>query len=369
MAVKLGEMLVKAGMITPAQLDEALKSQVIFGGRLGTNLIEMACIDEDGLAQVLSEKLRVPRVDPDELMNISPDLIALVPRDMVEQYKVIPLRLEGRRLFLVMADPSDLSAMDEIAFRTGLVILPMVAPELRLILAMEKYYDIRREMRFIPVSKELGGRRACSYRSKPADVLLAPRDVVDFAAIPGEADELVPWNEDAEPEARIAAAERYTIDALSQELADVRDRDAVATALVRFVGQEFDRAALLMVMNDCVTGWEGITGGEKIVRFPELRIGHDEPSAVQTVIRNKSVYLGTVVATPANERLIAALGGGEIEGLLLVPMQMNRRVVTILCAAGPLARLGARMGEFQKLAHKGVLAFEVLILKNKILMT
>ncbi|MGE4344930.1 MAG: hypothetical protein AB7F20_11740, partial [Geoalkalibacter sp.] len=60
MAIKLGTMLVQEGVISLQQLDEALKYQTIFGGRLGTNLIEMGLAEEEDIARVLSEKLRVP---------------------------------------------------------------------------------------------------------------------------------------------------------------------------------------------------------------------------------------------------------------------------------------------------------------------
>lgn len=192
MPIRLGEMLIKAGMITHTQLDEALKGQVIFGGRLGTNLIEMGVIGEEELARVLSEKLRVPCVGPDELMAVPDHLLTLVPRDMVERYKIVPLGVDGRRLRLVMADPSDLPAIDEIAFRTGFVIVPMVAPEIRLFMALEKYYGIRREVRALPVSETLGGRRVCTYGAKrPAEQLMR-RDVVDFSTLPGNGT-LLPW--------------------------------------------------------------------------------------------------------------------------------------------------------------------------------
>lgn len=370
MALRLGEMLVKAGLIKPAQLDEALKSQVIFGGRLGTNLIEMGLIEENELARVLSAKLRVPCADPDELMNIPPQVVGLIPPDMAEKYRVIPFRLENRRLFLVMADPSDLPAIDEIAFRTGFVIVPMVAPEIRLMMALEKYYDIRREVRYLPVSRELGGRRICSYQPRPADSpLLSPREVVDFSAFAGEGDETFPWERDTGETERIEAARRHTIDTLSQSLANPQDRDSVASAILDYMGGLFDRAALLIVTKEAVTGWKGVARGKEIPRFDQVRIGLHEPSVLVSVVRAKTPYLGAVAGTPANLKLLKGLGEENPEGISLVPLIMNNRVVTILCATGLLEQLGARQEDLRIVARKGVLAFEILILRNKILMT
>lgn len=370
MPIKLGEMLVKAGLVKPAALDEALKSQVIFGGRLGTNLIEMGCLGEEALARVLSEKLRVPYVDPQELMSVPPKTVELITAELAEKYQVVPLRLEGRRLSIAMADPSDLPATDEIAFRTGYVIQPMVTPEIRLFAALEKYYGIKREVRFLPVSKELGGRRLHAYQpNRPAEMSAAPREVVDFSTIPGSEADYFLWGEEAGQVARAEAVGRCTVDSLSRELAEARDRDAVAAALVGWAGEHSERAALLVVMRDAVSGWMAVAGGARLERFAELRVGLAEPSVFQAAVRDRGVFLGPVPETPANRRLVAALGGGEPRGLLLVPMVMNRRVVTILCAAGTPDRLGALLGDLQVVARKGIMAFEILILKNKILMT
>src|SRR6056297_1395305 len=154
-AMKLGELLVQEGVITPHQLEEALKYQVIFGGKLGTNLIELDFVREDDIAKTLSRMLRVPLVSGEQLQNIPEDVIKLIPRDIAEQYQVIPLSLEHRKLTLVMANPSDLKAIDEIAFRTGFIVRPAVAAEVRLILALEKYYHSPREIRYVQVSKKV----------------------------------------------------------------------------------------------------------------------------------------------------------------------------------------------------------------------
>ncbi|WP_298268629.1 general secretion pathway protein GspE [Geobacter sp.] len=369
MPIKLGEMLVKAGLVTPAALDDALKSQVIFGGKLGTNLIEMGCLDEEELARMLSRQLRVAYVDPRELMEVPPEVISLIPEEMAESYRLVPLRLEGRRLSIAMADPSDLPAIDEIAFRTGYVVQPMVTPEIRLIAALEKYYGIKREIRYLPVSKELGGRRVCSYQATPADVVAAsPREVVDFSALEGSEADFYPWSGEGGEAARAEALERCGVDAVSQELADARDRDAVAAALVGWGAGLCERAALCVVAGEMVKGWEAYARGERLERFDELRIGLDEPSVFQTVVRDRGIFLGAAPETPANRRFFDALGGAP-RGVLLVPMVMKRRVVAVLCAADDPDRLGAGLEQFRSIARKGIMAFEILILRNKILMT
>jgi hypothetical protein len=96
MTMKLGELLINAGKITPAQLEETLKDQAIFGGRLGTNLIEMGYLDEHDLAHFLSKKTGFPYASPEQLMDIPPQVIRLIPEDAVRKYRVVPVALNNR---------------------------------------------------------------------------------------------------------------------------------------------------------------------------------------------------------------------------------------------------------------------------------
>jgi hypothetical protein len=156
MAEKLGEMLIHGGALTEAQLEEVLSAQSIYGGRLGTNLVEMGLLSEEHLARLLNKKLGVPCVGAASLESLPDSLLSLVPREMVQRFKVIPIALEGRKLTLAMADPSDFAAIDEIGFYTGLIIVPRVCSELRLHMALERFYGIKRVLHFIPV---VGGVR------------------------------------------------------------------------------------------------------------------------------------------------------------------------------------------------------------------
>jgi MshEN domain len=147
--MKLGTALVKEGLVTPEQLEEALKSQVIFGGKLGTNLIELGYLDEEQLMYFLSEKLDIPHAMPEVLTDIPADVIDIFSREMVETYKVIPVSFKNNIVDLLMLDPTDQEIVQELSSATGYMIHPMVAPEIQLFAAMEKYYGVQRDIRYI----------------------------------------------------------------------------------------------------------------------------------------------------------------------------------------------------------------------------
>lgn len=154
--MKLGEALVKAGLITGRQLKEALERQVVFGGRIDTNLVELRFIDDEKLAIFLGKFLKLPSVSPDMVNSIPGYVIQTLGRETVEKYKVLPFKLERHKLHVAMLNPKDVKVIDDLRFLTGFEIIPYVITELRLLNAFEKYYGIRKELRYISIKDRFG---------------------------------------------------------------------------------------------------------------------------------------------------------------------------------------------------------------------
>lgn len=184
MALKLGTLLVREGIITPHQLEEALRVQVIYGGRLGTNLVELGYVDPDVLAEWLGRSMGFP-VATVEMFDESPtETIDLVPAELAEKYECFPLRQEGRRLHLALVTPADLEVVDAISFRTGLRVVPYVTPEVRLHFYLERRYGLKRKMRYIRLSpREMAsirpGENAPPHVAQPAEPLPPPPNPYD----------------------------------------------------------------------------------------------------------------------------------------------------------------------------------------------
>ena len=394
MAVKLGEMLIEAGLLTPVQLVEALKNQVNYGGRLGTNLIDMGFLDEEDLDRFLSKKLGLPCATDEQLRSVSPDIIALFPKELVEKYSVIPLRRENKRLTLAMLDPSDLSVMDEISFVTGYFIIPMVAPELRLLMALEKYYDIKRNFRFVQISNKIMERRRLSKQDEidakafhEADLVESSKqqeeefiEIMDDIVVSAEpvsveppimelVEEEPPETAADNEESFIEVSTGFTFESLFEVLAEVKDREEIADMLIAFLGQEFYRVALFMVKGTVVGGWRALRDKKVVPGIENLQISLEAPSVLKIVIDGKSFYLGAIPDNPENTRILSELGGDAPVTALLVPMMLMGRVVAIVYVDGGKEPVANRLADLQKLAGKAAMAFEILILKNKILMT
>jgi type IV pilus assembly protein PilB len=145
MSAKLGEILVRENLLTPQQLREALDYQREHGGRLGFNLVKLGLVSDDTITTVLSRQYGVPSVNL-ELFDIEDTVIRLIPQEVAQKYFVLPLSRVGATLTLAMVDPTNVFAMDDIKFMTGLNIEPVVVSEASVQEAITKYYQISREI-------------------------------------------------------------------------------------------------------------------------------------------------------------------------------------------------------------------------------
>ena len=153
-ALRIGELLIQEGLLTPSQLQSALAAQRIFGGRLGTNLVEHGFVSETDLARLLARQLGIRMVEPNDLNDVPHAILELLPDALARKYNVLPFRLDEKRdrLALAMADPNNLQAVDELQFALGKKVDFHICPEILLAYAMEKYYGIARPRRFIKLS-------------------------------------------------------------------------------------------------------------------------------------------------------------------------------------------------------------------------
>jgi MshEN domain len=376
MAITLLDMLLEAGLITREQFEEALLNRVVYGGKIGTSLIELGFVTEENLARFLSKKLAVPYVSPEQLLTIPPETISLIPQDLALKYRVIPISLEKRRLNLVMADPADLKAIDEIAFITGFIVKPMVAPEVRLVQALGKYYQLEIDQRFQLIIEKIEEHKEAAYHkpeSEPTEEF-EPSPVAMEESPPSQP---IGESMEAEPaDAEIVGGEEtwierighYSIDYVSKALAKAEDREEIAEVIMGYLGQEFERGALFQVRGGMVSGWKAVYRQQEVVDFPRFSIPLNQPSVLKTVAEGAVFHLGPIPEAPFNQLMLDWMGGGKPDTAALLPLLIMGRVVNILYAEGKERELGRRFVELQKLLTKTVLAFEILIFRDKILM-
>ena len=171
--LRIGELLVAEGLLDKKELDEALTAQQIYGGRLGTVLVEHGFVHEDDVARLLARQLGVPVAGREDLADVPDDVVSLVPQHLAEKFGIVPYRFNGSRVTLAMADPTNLQRGDEIQFALGRSAEFTACAEIVLARALEKYYGIARKMRFIRIdladsAKGRGSAKPAEETSDPA---------------------------------------------------------------------------------------------------------------------------------------------------------------------------------------------------------
>jgi type IV pilus assembly protein PilB len=145
MVVKLGDLLLKAKLVTQDQVDAALKSQREEGGKMGEALVRVGAVTENDITATLSQQFGVPSIDLASF-EIDPAVIKIVPGDVARKYGVIPVNKTGATLTIAMGDPTNVFAMDDIKFMTGYNVEPVVASEVALRKAIDRHYGTPRSV-------------------------------------------------------------------------------------------------------------------------------------------------------------------------------------------------------------------------------
>lgn len=143
-----GRYLLERGVLQREQLEEATQVLVVFGGRLGSILVESGRLTIEEVEEHLSRHLDVPAVPRDRIERPDPRALEVVPADLARSLALFPMWIEKRKLHLAMLDPLDVDRVDGVAFTTGLSVVPYVIAERRLVQLQEHYYDIRPDPRF-----------------------------------------------------------------------------------------------------------------------------------------------------------------------------------------------------------------------------
>src|SRR3989441_130622 len=137
---KLGEILLREGLITQDQLKKALLEQKNTGMRLGYTLVKLGFVEETEISKMLARQYRMPAVDLSRF-EVDPKIIKLIPPDVAIKHTVLPLKREGRTLTVAIADPNNVTAIEDIKFITRCDVFPVIAGEYTLRNAIDKYYQ------------------------------------------------------------------------------------------------------------------------------------------------------------------------------------------------------------------------------------
>ncbi|HEX6851584.1 MAG TPA: hypothetical protein VF139_09270 [Candidatus Polarisedimenticolaceae bacterium] len=375
--------LIETGRLTQAQLDEAVRTQGFFGGQLETYLLKLGYVDEATLGAALTEASGVPFAAVEQLRAIPDDAMRSVPAAIVEKHRVCPFRVEDGRLRIATLNPRDLAAIREIQQASGLPVDPWITTEFRLYQALERHWKIRYPgVKAITLAPPANLPRRPSAAAGPSVEETPPQfgldglpldaeahHALDVFASPAPIAEPDPASEPvrAMPAEPARPVEPTLLADLEEALVTARDRDAVADALLGFTSLRVRRSAIFAVGKDGVKGLAGRGRAFESEKLRRVSLPPGSGTIFDTALGSRDFYFGVVPALPPNRDLYTALGGRLPASVLILPILVKERTAALLYLDDDDERmLNPDIASMRRVAMKAGLAFELLLLRNKL---
>jgi hypothetical protein len=332
--VKLGTLLLRNAVIGLTQLEAALRNQVLYGGKLGTNLVELGFVELDLLAEYLSELSGLPVASAAMLDAAPREALELVGAELAHDLGVIPLgATEDGALAVAMIDPADADAIATLQERASAPIAPLVVPELRGLYYLEKLYGLPRKARFI----RAGVRRTMPpdperRKTQPAGglVMPPPATVAPRRRRTTTSTSLAP---------AAAAAPSLTYGAACEQIDAATHREQIADAIVEFGRGRFDTVVLFIVRDGNALGWRAHhAAGRPPTGVEEISLPLGGVSALQAAHDELRPFRGTPPSPgkPVESRLWSLLGiDPPPSEILVAPITVKQRVVNLIYAHAP----------------------------------
>jgi Type II secretion system (T2SS), protein E, N-terminal domain len=295
----LARILKDRGIVTERQLEEAIRHQVLYGGRLGTSLHELGFITEERLQESLARACGQAGLTVD-LRELDPAAVKLLPRALAVKHRVCPLKVKGRTLFLLMINPGDHSAVAKVSYALGYIVRPLVVHEFRMVQLLRDHYGVDERWRFTDTQRA------------------------------GEPPRLPPLD----PEAAL------------QRIDHAESRDEVVEAVLALCHRTFRRVIFFIVREPWVVGWTGAGEGMDRAVAGSLRVPLDAPSVFQSVVRDRSVFVGRFGPEEENQRFLSQVGKKQTTNAALLPVVVRGRVVNLVYGDnGPTGNVKADLGD------------------------
>lgn len=389
---RFGQYLRDRGALTGAQFEEVCRSQVVFGGRIGSSLVELGYLGLEELAGHLSDYYRVPQ--PPEAWLVSPDprALKLIPSWVIRRYHVLPLRLEAESIHVAMLDPKDRHQLDLLGDMARRPVRPYVLPEVSLLHWLEVHCGIDPHPRYKNLAARAGTSDAESsdlhshfaplakgeelsneivFTTPPSGLAPLRRDRPQSPTAPIDEhllEEIVLVDEVSKADVAASFAVPSgpgEIAALEAQLQAAGDRDRVIDLGLRLASAFAPGVALFLVRKGMVVGHRAVTHGVA-ARLDTILLPVQIPSLfTQPAVTNQS-FRGHPPHDGMDGRILDAIGRSDAHEVLIQPVAIQGRVVNLLYADnGPDALADTLVAALGALAATMAAAYERLILEAK----
>jgi hypothetical protein len=369
--MKLGEMLIRDGRLSEADLLRVINRQAREGGRLGSLLVAEGLIDVETLTVYLGLELGIPIANVETFERCKRSAVQLLTPDQAAHFKCIPIVIQGQTLIVAVDAPHDIRALEEIGQATGYRIIPRVAPEICIYVYLERFYGLPQPERFAAISKRPSSQRDGAQKALPAPPLpgLPPR-VDEPKVAPNPAPELrtsrpTTENEEAleldaadlieeleaDDEAPAETAEPATPqprdeptpsvptllrpDPLKQAdalklISETTKRSDIADAILGHAADIFEVATLLLVRDNMAFGWKGFGPGLDLDRIETLLVPLDANSMFKAALGDERHFRAQAFSNNFHSHWFRILRTPAPNCSIVVICTIGKRIVNLL---------------------------------------
>lgn len=388
--MRIGELLVQQGLVTPAELDAGLRTQQQYGGRIVSTLVELQYVDGDHATRALAKLRKVPAALQKHFDAAEPSAIARIPRKVAEKYCAVPLGWAGdagSALILAMLEPTDLLAVEEMRFLAGAKLVPGIAIEVRIRHALHRWYGVpmNTSRGFVSLGERTNDLETVSNRhvvppsqappppqayrpnapgkidltlemplasspdSSPASLppfvarkLTPPRLTIDPPPQPPRRATIPPLpREDPDerphaPPPRAPSSSRILLaDEAITRITGTRGFEERVDILIAYLRGAFEAGAVFAVRNDIAFAWKAFGPGlAPRGEPPKIAVPLTQASVLVLPYEAKTTFFGTPSAdgSELNTRIWKGLGAAAPREALAVPIVLDDKVAAIVYA-------------------------------------
>jgi hypothetical protein len=358
---RFGSYLLQKGVLTQAQLEQALCSQTVYGGRLGTNLLELGDFSLEDMAAHLTDFHDIPLPPPEWLEKPDPEAVKAVPLSIVRLCKILPLKLEQNAIHVAMLDPKNPEHLDFVAIASGREVVPYIVPEVRLLYWLETHLGIDRHPRYVnlarrvrlvaPSAAELdsatpqsgvgrsgehqqasGAVNDAGNTPQPREIVEGPEEILLLEELVCEptregAVRLVPLDhEEVSPDLR--PGEIATLEA---QLEAATGRDEIVRLALRIARCYCSAAALFVLRGGSLNGFQA-SGKGMDEKMQGLELPLETVSIFTHPAQSGHPFRGAPPEDGIDGRMLEAMNRGEAPEVFLHPVAIRDRVVSVLYA-------------------------------------
>jgi hypothetical protein len=347
--MKLGEIFIQLGMLTPEQVKAILNDRSLLGGKLGTQLVERGWLDTDQVSEALGRQVRVPAALQRHFDKADPAIVALLKPNLAARYMAIPLvatKSGAKRIVVAMATPQDVLVIDDVSFALGAGVEPMISSELAIARNLKRFYNIELKLTR-PARPETSGGTVGSSPSReiPSLVSVAPPPSREAMRTPADGVAASTHIQAPPPDTTV------TLEDAVHRLSVAEHREQIADIVIDFMLPRFGYGLILLLRGGSAYVWRGYAPGVDGPAIENISF----PLSMPSMFRNAKERAVTFRGSPPAEgehlhaQIWKYLRCEAPADVLVIPVAIGQRIVSIVYTHASTSMPDANVHELQAL--------------------